>query len=399
MWVYDLETLSFLAVNDAAVRHYGYSQDEFLAMTIKDIRPSEDIPALMDDLSKKTGDVKNSTQWRHCKKDGALIDVEITSHELTWLGRRAKLVLINDITERKLSDEAIRASEQRFSSFMDNVPGFAWMKDAEGRYVYGNKLQELLLPGPEWRGRTVEEVWPPEIAAPLRANDEKVIETKAPLQIVEMVVQAGEKRAVLSSKFPILNGNGEVAFVCGIGIDITERKQAEERLREQADIINRAHDAIIVLNFEDQRITFWNSGAERLYGWSADDAIGRSIGELIFADAKDCEGPLKILASAGEFHGEIKQVAKDGREIIVDSRATLIRNPDGTPRSVLLINTDVTEQKKLETHLLRAQRLESIGTLASGVAHDLNNILTPILMCAEVLKAIRCGRISRPWFP
>jgi PAS domain S-box-containing protein len=185
---------------------------------------------------------------------------------------------------------------------------------------------------------------------------------------------------------------GEATDAVGVWTDITERKQAEERLREQADIINRAHDAIIVLNFKDQRIVFWNSGAERLYGWSAEDAIGRSMGELIFADAKDCEGPLKILlASAGEFHGEIKQVAKNGRKIIVDSRATLIRNPDGTPRSVLLINTDITEQKKLETHLLRAQRLESIGTLASGVAHDLNNILTPILMCAEVLKVDPTG--------
>ncbi|PYL73471.1 MAG: hypothetical protein DMF26_14090, partial [Verrucomicrobia bacterium] len=115
--------------------------------------------------------------------------------------------------------------------------------------------------------------------------------------------------------------------------------------------------------------------------------IDRSIGDVMYVDPKDREEPLRILISTGEFRGELKQVTKDGREVIVDGRATIVRNLDGTPRSVLSINTDVTEQKKLETHLLRAQRLESIGTLASGVAHDLNNILTPILMCSQALRS------------
>jgi PAS domain S-box-containing protein len=169
-------------------------------------------------------------------------------------------------------------------------------------------------------------------------------------------------------------------------IDVTERKRAEERMREQADIIERAHDAVIVRNFSDDIVTVWNNGAEHLYGWSATEAIGQPMGELIFAESDDRRAGLDQLVSAGEFHGELKHCAKDGREVIVDSRVTLIRNDDGTPRAVLGINTDITEQKKLETQLLRAQRLESIGTLASGVAHDLNNILTPILMCAEVLR-------------
>jgi PAS domain S-box-containing protein len=108
MWVYDLETLSFLAVNSAAVRHYGYSQEQFLAMTIRDIRPPEDVPALVDDLSLKTEGLSSSTQWRHRKKNGAVIDVEITSHEQMWLGRPAKLVLIDDITERKRAEDEIR---------------------------------------------------------------------------------------------------------------------------------------------------------------------------------------------------------------------------------------------------------------------------------------------------
>ena len=177
------------------------------------------------------------------------------------------------------------------------------------------------------------------------------------------------------------------AKICLVATDITQSKRTEERLREQADIVERARDAVIVRDFTTDRITIWNNGAKRLYGWSASEAIGRPMAELIFSESNDRSALLDHLVSTGEFRGEINHRAKDGHTVTVDARLTLIRNDDGTPRSVLGINTDITEQKKLETQLLRAQRLENIGTLASGVAHDLNNILTPILICAESLRS------------
>lgn len=176
------------------------------------------------------------------------------------------------------------------------------------------------------------------------------------------------------------------AAICLVATDITQSKRTEERLREQADIVERARDAVIVRDFTTDCITIWNNGAERLYGWSAGEAIGRPMAELILSESSDRSAVLDHLVSTGEFRGEINQRAKDGHRVTVDTRMTLIRNDDGTPRSVLGIDTDITEQKKLETQLLRAQRLENIGTLASGVAHDLNNILTPILICAETLR-------------
>ena len=110
MWVYDLETLSFLAVNAAVVGRYGYSPEEFLTMTIKDIRPSEDVPALLENVS-NSGEPNDAGAWRHQKKDGTIIDVEITSYPLTFAGRQAELVLANDITERKRAEEALHRSE------------------------------------------------------------------------------------------------------------------------------------------------------------------------------------------------------------------------------------------------------------------------------------------------
>jgi len=108
MWVFDLETLAFLAVNEAAIRHYGYSKEEFLAMTIKDIRPPEDIPALLGDLSHTGVGLDDASEWRHRKKDGSVIDVEVTTHAVQWMGQRAKLALINDVTARKKAEREIQ---------------------------------------------------------------------------------------------------------------------------------------------------------------------------------------------------------------------------------------------------------------------------------------------------
>lgn len=113
MWVYDLETLSFLAVNEAAAHHYGYSRREFLNMTIKDIRPLEDVPALLDNVSKVDSTMEVAGAWRHQKRDGSVIDVEITSYPLSFSGRRAELVLASDITERKRAAEALLQVEEQ----------------------------------------------------------------------------------------------------------------------------------------------------------------------------------------------------------------------------------------------------------------------------------------------
>lgn len=174
----------------------------------------------------------------------------------------------------------------------------------------------------------------------------------------------------------------------GIKIDVTERKQAEEKIREQAALIDKAHDAIIVCNLE-RRIVSWNQGAERIYGWTAAEAAGKNIEELLFSgDAPAQAGEMaKSLNERGEWMGEFQQLAKNGKNVIVRTRSTLIRGDDGRPKSLLLINTDITEHKQLEEQFLRSQRLESLGELVSGIAHDLNNTLVPIMIGVEILQS------------
>lgn len=203
-----------------------------------------------------------------------------------------------------------------------------------------------------------------------------------------IVLPNGEERVVHEEAY-FLHDNGDAgAAVKAIGTvqDITQRKAAEELLRRQAELLDLAHDAIVMRSYDDQRITFWNTGAERLYGWTAAEALGQPVAELLFADAAAFRPILEGLAANGEFRGEIRHFTKDKRELTVNVRSTVVRDARGKPESVLSIGTDVTEHKKLEQQFLRAQRLESIGTLASGVAHDLNNILVPILMAAPLLR-------------
>ena len=167
--------------------------------------------------------------------------------------------------------------------------------------------------------------------------------------------------------------------------DMTDRKLAEAQIAEQAAFLDKARDAILVRDLAGN-ILFWNKGAERMYGWPRQEVVGRNIGEFLYTDPKKFEEVNDLTISRGEWHGELQHLTKERNQITVEGRWTLIRDNEGHPKSVLAINTDVTERKKIEAQFLRAQRMESIGTLAGGVAHDLNNILAPIMMGVEILK-------------
>jgi two-component system, cell cycle sensor histidine kinase and response regulator CckA len=170
--------------------------------------------------------------------------------------------------------------------------------------------------------------------------------------------------------------------------DITERKRAEERIREQAALLDAANDAIMVCDLDD-RIRYWNRGAERLYGWSAAEAVGQSASKLLYGTQPPNELTRAhgVVLKDGNWHGELKQVTRHGKKIIVGSGWTLLWDAKGKPAAELVITTDVTEKKRLEEQFLHTQRMESLGTLAGGVAHDFNNLLTVIVGSSELLLA------------
>ena len=163
-----------------------------------------------------------------------------------------------------------------------------------------------------------------------------------------------------------------------------ERRVAHEQIREQAALLDKAQDAIIVHDL-NWRVAYWNRSAERVYGWPAEEVLERNLDRFVGGAMDKLQIAKAEALAKGEWSGELKQKTRAGNDITVQSSWSLVRDDAGAPKSILVINTDITEKKNWEIQFLRAQRMDSIGTLAGGIAHDLNNVLSPIVMGAELL--------------
>jgi PAS domain S-box-containing protein len=290
------------------------------------------------------------------------------------------------------AQEKLRTSDEKFRQLADNITDVFWINAPDMQrmhyvspayeQIWGHSVDSLYANPNQWSEAILPEERKRVYATFSRlAADEPSVNAE-----FRIVRPDGTMRWILSRGFQVRDDAGKVIRITGIASDITERKLAEDRLREQAKLLDLAQDAIMVRDMED-RVEFWNHGAEKLYGWTAAEVQGKKAAGFLYQDEPAATAAARAaVIENGKWTGECKHNCKDGGTVMVCSRWTLVRDELAAPKSILIINTDATEQKKLETHLLRAQRLESIGTLASGVAHDLNNILSPILMCAEVLK-------------
>ena len=158
-----------------------------------------------------------------------------------------------------------------------------------------------------------------------------------------------------------------------------------QQIENNLQIANIAKDAILIQGL-DNLLLSWNEGAERLYGWKQEEVLGKNTNELLYKETLPQWSEIQQALNKQSFwKGELYQVTKAGEEITVESHFTLVRDHQGNPQSILIVNNGITERKMLQAQFCRTQRLESIDTLASGIAHEINNILTPILAIAQLL--------------
>ncbi|MBX3744999.1 MAG: PAS domain S-box protein [Verrucomicrobiae bacterium] len=297
-------------------------------------------------------------------------------------GRPVRMVVVaEDITQQRTAEAEAARLGRRLTATLERISDALFTLDAQWRFTYLNAEAERLMERARAQvlGVSIWEAFPEVVGTRF--------ETEYRRAVAEGVTVAVE------AHYPTLEKWFDVkAYPSPDGLavyfrEVTEQRRNREALRAQAELLDKAQDAIVVRDLE-HRVLYWNKSAERLYGWPVEEILGRSVEELLFQDPEAYRAVVAATRRDGEWIGELEQRTREGESLTVEGRWTLVRDDEGKPKCILAINTDVTQRKRLEAQFLRAQRLESIGTLAGGIAHDLNNVLAPIMMSIDLLKLL-----------
>jgi PAS domain S-box-containing protein len=391
IFVGDPETGRILDANDTACSSLGYRLEELLSMHVFDFATTmPDYFSWKEHVQEVMKKGYLILEGRQRRKDGAILPVEVNVSYVSLGNNNYMLTVARDISERKRMENALRESEDTYRTVFETTGTAMGVVEEDTKISLINeefkKLTGYSREEVEGKKSWTEFVVKEDLDRMIKHHRERRVDSKlAPNKYEFRSIDRNGSIRDLFLNIAIIPGTKKSIVSL---MDITEHKRSEEQIQEQAALLDKAQDAILVRNLEDC-ITYWNKSAERLYGWTAEEAIGKNASELLYKDKEDSLHQIearKSVVEKGEWSGELYHVTKDGSEIIVESRWTLMYDNKGKPKSILVINTDITGKKKLEEQFLRAQRMESIGTLAGGIAHDINNVLAPIMLSLELLK-------------
>jgi two-component system cell cycle sensor histidine kinase/response regulator CckA len=438
LWVFSLETLRILAVNQAAIDQYGYTRDEFLGMTIMQLRPAEDAAPLVDQLARpRSPGFHMRGRWRHRRKDGGIVTVEIASHHLSFEGQRAQLVVANDISERARTEqaqaavyriaEAAHTAEDLEALFRSVHEIIGTLMPAKNLYVALHDAATDLITFPYF----VDEVDPPPPSRrPGKGITDYVLRTGEPLLVKPETTLAGEESVGTPSidwlGVPLKGHQRTIGVIAvqtytpGVRYEerdkemlqfvstqiaaAIERRRGAEEARASAGrlsaILQAALDAHVAID-DGGRITSWNRQAEAMFGWAESEVRGKLLADTVVpAEHRSAHaaGLRRFLASGDgpilNQRIELNALRRDGSEFPVELAVAPVRV--GTSWLFSAFIRDVTARReaeetlrKSELQLRQAQKMEAVGRLAGGIAHDFNNVLTAVfgyvdLLCEEL---------------
>jgi two-component system cell cycle sensor histidine kinase/response regulator CckA len=395
---------NILDFNDAMLRLRGYSREDRLAIgrTSEHYYNPEDRERVIA-LVSKNGFV-NEMEVKFKRKDGTPYDALLSLLPIEIDGKSLWHAMIQDITERKKSEEALRKSEEKFKALFEFAPDAYYLNDLKGYFIDGNKAAEKLIGyrKEELIGKSFLELnlLPPEQlpkAAELLQNNIEG-QTTGPDELILNRKDGSQVAVEISTLMIQMKGQ---SVVLGIARDMTDRKRAEEELKKSEEkyklLAENSADVIYKIDIATERYTYISPSIERLLGYTVEEGLSLSVKDSLTAESyiKQQAGLIETLSNKRTTPTilELEAVHKDGHTLPVEAHANLVFDEQGNPVEVLGVVRDITKRKeaeeeklKLEAQLLHAKKMEAIGTLAGGIAHEFNNALMGIVGNIELLK-------------
>lgn len=350
MWVFCLESLTFLAVNDSMLRHYGYDRDELIGKSIMVIRPEEERSRLEQHLRRLKKGFNKAGVWKHRKKDGTLIDVEITSRSVQWKGKPAAIVLSNDVSERLRAEEQLRKAMSEKETVLRAFPDLYFWLDDRDRIInyHATDLAELYTTPEQFRGKTFAEVLPEEVGSSFARAIEEVRKTGAAAAVEYLLEVQGEERFYEARVLPLPENQTMV-----IVRNITERKLAEAALRESREMSQ------LVMNNIPQYV-FWKDTNSAYLGCNR--SFARAVGlsdpeEIVGKTDYDLPGRRDEADALHEWDRRVMEedmphllqteahVAVDGSLRWMDTNRVPLHDAQGKVVGILGTYEDITERR------------------------------------------------------
>ena len=438
MWVFDVKSLYFLAVNDAAVAHYGYSRNEFLRMTVQDIRPRDDAPSLKEELARVDSATETIGIWRHLKRDGTVIDVEVRGNEIDFDGHRARLILANDVTERLRAERRLRTQYavnrvlNEAQSFPAAIPRLLRAVCEEAGWEYG----EIWTVAPDgaslrWEGawrvkgfasRSLEEASRTVPVVRGLGIPGTTWATGRPEWLEELSARTHFNRAAAAKllglrqglSFPISGRGGRVLGVMvflsqesrepdpafldlmedlggRMGQFVESEESARERRSMEERFVKAFHEnpaAAAITRLEDGKFIDANANFLRAYGFTREELIGRPSKELaIWSDPGQRERILAPVRRGEAVHGAEETFRTKSGRIWT---ALVFVEPIQIAGEAAILTTlvDVTNLREAQQRVLDTERLASVGRTAGFVAHELNTPLTNIALLTASMRRL-----------
>lgn len=378
-WIYEIDSFEILDVNIAAITSYGYTRDEFLSMTILDLRPEGDkayMTSLRDKIRNIEG-IQNFGIFNHLKKNGTLIKAEVFGSRIKYLGKDCMIVVCPDVTAREKAEEKLSTERNLLRTLVDNLPDYIYVKDRNLRHLINNKANLELIGAAseeETIGKTVLDYFEADVARHFIEDDRKVLEYQKPVYDREelIITKNGDEKWLLTTKVPLKDANDEVIGLVGISKDISQHKIRDQHLKLLESVITNINDAVMVteaalIDEPGPRIIYVNQAFTQMTGYEAEEVIGKN--PRMLQGPKTDRDALKRLRRALELKEfcEITTInyKKNGEEFWINITVNPLKNEKGIYTHFIAIQRDVTDKKHQEQRLIQANQkiantLESI---------------------------------------